>query len=190
MRIFNLKSLSNNDFLFIKEAGGQGAKPISLEEFVNRMKRMGWTAKLNQDGDNYLFSINTDDGNHYSLTTGIKAWDQTNGYKMNYRDLRRQCPDTAKIVFENKFEIPENFNTRTQKIEKEKMPIAQVIRVPFAQLPYNELKNKTYEILKADGKWYTADEIDFNSKEILFDDGSILSYSSPKEIITVRQKIS
>ncbi len=118
MIIFKFNKLSYKDYRFIKKAGGQGPAKIPLSTFINRMKTLGWSAKLNKAADNWLLNIKTKDGNNYSVTAGIKAWDITHGREMVFQDLRKQCPDVANIVFSQYFKIPKNFDINTQKIKE------------------------------------------------------------------------
>jgi len=161
---------------------------LTIEEFVKRLKKCGWTSGLNAAGDNYFSFINTRDGSYYSLASGKAAWDVTNGWRQNYRHLRAQCPDLASFIFEHDFEIPTNFDVRTQRFATEIEPVYDEKNVPFAQIPYDEIMGKKYEIMH-DGEWHYIEDIDFGSNMILLDNGSIISLSSPTSLVIIRKKV-
>jgi hypothetical protein len=182
VRIIRLNE--RNEWIIILEASGQYPTFITLNDFVNRMKKLGWTGALNKIGDNYLLSINTIDGQHYSLSLGVKGWRLTNGYRQTYRELRAQCPDVASFIFYPKLDIPENFDIRTQKKE-----IAQPQYITKNIPLFNQLPKKLeYNEVLINGQWIKVEGVDWINKTIMDKNGEI--FHLPTTNIQIRKQIS
>ena len=93
-----------------------------------------------------------------------------------------RCNRDLRFVFQTPFKIPPNFNIKTQIIEvQEQKPIEKVLKVPFVNAPLN----KWLVLFK--GEWKKPFDVDYAQSAIMFEDGSIMTVPSNKELITIKE---
>jgi hypothetical protein len=111
-------------------------------------------------------------------------------WEKNWYDVRRKILQNRDLefLFKAEFEIPKNFNFKTQKVEEKPLvPTTKEFNIPFISL--SKMNIQEYKILTQNKKWAAVADIDFEHNTIMTTEGELLSYGSPKEMVTIQQNI-
>ena len=165
-----------NRWLFI-ESDRLARMPV--EEFERRLTSIGWDLSRRGKSDYMAFAP---DG-ITKLTIPAHNWNLR--WMETRKFLLRQNRD-LEFLYDFVFKVPENFNIRTQKIEKaeQEEPKFETKIVPREQLP----KNLTQYDILINNQWISAVEVDWLKYEVMDDSGNV--YSIPSGNIKIRKQSS
>jgi hypothetical protein len=159
----------------------------TIDEFESRLRSIGWD--LSRKGDTDYMALAPD--KRTKLTIPSHNFDLR--WRENRKDLIRQNPDLKFLYYGGVFEIPENFDIKTQKLLKPPKPVRRFLNMtlPPMQLPADT--DKFYQIKNLEGNWEEIGEVELdfqnNKAVILTKNGNILEIPSIQQPITIRKEI-
>ena len=158
----------------------QKSQYIKPNEIIRRLLLLEWR-KTRDDGDHASLYPPFEMGRSSGLTISRNNWEKN--WRQVRRDLIQNYPD-MRFVWDSKFEIPENFNPLTCAIEEEIQPQIKSETMTFYQLAPQSEK---YKVL-VDGVWKQILDVDYASREIMFDDLSIKEFRPKEEVEVMKIK--
>jgi hypothetical protein len=153
---------------------------ISLEEFEERLEYLGWDLSRKGRGNGRPdYMVLSPDGKQ-RLTIMAHNWEK------NWYDVKRKILQNRDLafVFETKFEIPKNFNFKTQKIEAPQKQY-KYLTIPFRQ---QLTKNLIGWQVRINNLWIEIADIDWEKYEIMDNNGNI--HPLPDRNIQIRKEIT